>query len=112
MDDKDEDICAEDIDCWDAQDVCDLGSGEPLFANFTWEDWMMLSLRFELHLLVHGYKHDMNDADRTSFNEEHLQFYYNLYYHKQLNFKNYGVSTGLELLNIIKDTIEVMPKNS
>jgi len=32
-------INVEDIDVLKVEDVCDLGNGEPLFANFTYEDW-------------------------------------------------------------------------
>jgi len=103
---------AEDLDVFSVRDVCDIGNGEPLFANFTWEDWMLLSLRLEVHLLIHAYKHDMNDPERTSFAEAHLVFYYDKYFRKQLNLKYFGVSTELELLAIINDTVEVMPKSS
>ncbi|CAK0828183.1 unnamed protein product, partial [Prorocentrum cordatum] len=94
------------------EDVCDIGDGEPLFANFTWEDWMMLNLRVELHMLVHGYRHDMNDPERTSFTESHLAFYYNRYFKKALVLKNYGVESNMDLLALVKDTMEVYPKNS
>mmetsp|Transcript_80078 Transcript_80078/g.259411 ORF Transcript_80078/g.259411 Transcript_80078/m.259411 type:complete len:319 (+) Transcript_80078:3-959(+) len=100
------------MDVFNVQNISDIGTGEPLFANFTWEDWMLLSLRFELHLLVHAYKHDVNDPERTSFHETHLTYYYGKYFKKQFNLKYYGVETELELLEIIKDTIEVAPKNS
>jgi len=54
----------------------------------------------------------MNDPERTSFAEAHLVFYYGKYFRKQLDLKHFGVSTELELLAIIKDTVETMPKNS
>merc|ERR1719382_1480327 len=102
----------EDFDVFAVEDVCDIGDGEPLFAHFTWEDWMMLTLRVELHLLVHAYKHDMNDPERTSFHETHLTFYYNNYYKRAMNVKTFGVSTVTELFALVKDTIELLPKNS
>merc|ERR1712232_532754 len=105
-------INVEELDPFSVENVCDIGNGEPLFANFTWEDWILLSLRFEMHLLVHAYRKDVDDPQRTSFHESHLSFYYNKYFRKQFNLKSYGVSTVLELLAIIKDTIEVTPKNS
>ena len=55
----------DDVDPWKLEDVTDISTGEPLFSKFTWEDWMMLELRFQLHALVHGYKHCMNDPERA-----------------------------------------------
>jgi len=104
--------CVEEADPWKIKDLADIGNGEPLFAKFSWEDWMLLDLRFELHVLVHAYQHDMNDPDRVSFHENHTEHYYDLYFKKQLSLKNYGVSSVLELFDMVKDTVEVMPKNS
>ena len=44
-----------------------------------------------MHLLVHAFKHDINDPQRPSFQEQHLAFYYNTYYGKQFAAKLYGV---------------------
>lgn len=56
--------------------VKDIGTGEPLFCNFGFEakgvrsrsrmlqDWALLSLRFELHLLAHSFLHDCGDPER------------------------------------------------
>lgn len=30
------------------------------------KDWILLSTRFELHLLIHSFKRDLDDADRPS----------------------------------------------
>merc|ERR1740121_3143546 len=57
------DINAEDLDVFAVDDVTDIGNGEPLFANFVYEDWTLLSLRFELHLLAHAFKHDLADPE-------------------------------------------------
>merc|ERR1712066_441041 len=92
------------------EDVSDIGTGEPLFGNFDWKDWMALSLRFEVHLLAHSYRRDMDDAERPAFHESHLAFYYQKYFRKQFDFRNFGVDTPSDLLAIIKDTIEVVPK--
>mmetsp|Transcript_31905 Transcript_31905/g.94860 ORF Transcript_31905/g.94860 Transcript_31905/m.94860 type:complete len:882 (-) Transcript_31905:62-2707(-) len=100
----------QDLDIFGVQDVCDIGEGEPLFANFSFEDWALLSLRFELHMLVHAFKHDCGDAERTGFNTEHLAFYYNKYYKKGMNPKNYGVDTVENVLAMIKDTTVVCGK--
>merc|ERR1719401_2842494 len=73
-------IVVEDLNVFDVKDVCDCGNGEPLFANFAWEDWMAVALRYELHLLAHSFKEDIDDEQRPSFHETHLIFYYNKYF--------------------------------
>jgi len=101
-----EELDREEVDIFGIENICDMDSeGTPLFSNFAFEDWALLSLRFELHLLVHSFRHDANDPERTGIHPEHLAFYYNRYYKKALNSKNYGVETVDELLELVKDTV-------
>jgi len=102
-----EEMDAEDIDIFGIDDICDLGTGEPLFSNFAFEDWALLSLRFELHLLAHAFRRDCNDEERTGMPPDHLAFYYNKYYKKGLNPKNYGVESTEDLVELIRDTVIV-----
>jgi hypothetical protein len=97
----------EDIDIFGIEDVSDMkdGAGTPLFAQFQFEDWALLSLRFELHLLVHAFRHDANDEERYGVPPEHLAFYYNKYYKKGLNPKNYGVDSVDELIELVRDAV-------
>jgi len=100
-----EELDREEMDIFGIDDVCDHDkSGTPLFSNFMFEDWALLSLRFELHLLCHAFSHDADDVERTGIHPEHLSFYYNRYYKKGLNPKNYGVDTVGELIDLVKDT--------
>jgi hypothetical protein len=96
-------INAEDIDVFGVEDVTDIGSGEPLFANFAFEDWTLLGLRVEFHLLLHSWKKDLNDPDRPSFKENHMPFYYNKYFKKQFNLKAYGVEELKDFMEWIKE---------
>lgn len=100
-------IDASDLDPFNVEEVMDIGSGEPLFANFAFEDWMLLSLRFELHLLVHAFKKDMNDPERAGFHESHLAFYYNKYFHKNWSNMTYGLKTFKEVTELIKENISL-----
>lgn len=70
-----------------------------------------MTLRFELHALTHAYRLDLDDKERYSFHEANMEFYYNKYFKKTLNLKQYGVSTVLELLRLVEDTVEAGPKN-
>merc|ERR1712070_502678 len=104
-------VNAEDIEVKDVQDVMDIGSGEPLFFNFAYEDWTLLSTRYELHVLAHAFRKDMDDPDRVGFVETHLAFYYNKYFKKTLTVKNFGVAENSGLVELIKETVEINAKN-
>ncbi|CAE8594858.1 unnamed protein product [Polarella glacialis] len=98
------------LDVFGIEDVADIGGGEPLFSAFNFEDWTMMSLRFELHLLAHAFRRDVNDPDRVGIHLEHLPFYYNKYYKKSLNSKYYGVDTFEEVLEMVRDTVLLRSK--
>lgn len=88
--------------------MCDIGSGEPLFSGFAFEDWALLSLRFEVHLLVHAFKRDSSDPARRGIELDHLAYYYNKYYKKLLNPKSYGVGSVADVVGLINDTIVIV----
>jgi len=100
-------IKTEDLDVFSVDDVADVGSGEPIFSKFSFEDWALLSIRYELHLLIFAFRKDLDDPDRPTFPQSHLAFYYNKYFKKQLAISNYGFEQFSELAEIIKDTVEI-----
>lgn len=104
-------VDTETLDVFGVEDVLDIGGGEPIFANFGFEDWTMASLRYELHTLTHAFKRDVNDPERVGMFIDHLPFYYNKYYKKALNPKFFGVETLPELLDFVHDTVVLNPKN-
>jgi len=93
------------VDVFGVEDVDDIGGGEPLYSAFQFEDWSMLTLRFELHLLSHAFRKDANDPDRISVPVDHLQFYYSKYFKKALSAKTYGVDSIEEVIRLVRDTI-------
>lgn len=101
----DMEIKADDLDVWAVEDVADIGNCEPLFQNFAFEDWTLLTLRYELHLLVHAFNKDVNDPDRPSFSEEHMQFYYNKYFKKTFNLKNLNLAGLSDFVELIKESL-------
>lgn len=105
--DKPTEIDADDLDVFAVENVLDIGSGEPLFANFEFEDWCLISLRYELHLLVFAFRRDMDDPDRTTFHENHLPFYFNRYYKKALDLKLYGLGSHADVVEMVKDTVVI-----
>merc|ERR1719247_3545079 len=98
-----------DVDSFDAENIDDLKNGQPLYAHFSYEDWTLLSLRFELHLLVHAFAADMQaqDPDRTAFHESHAAYYFKKYFKKDFNLKFFNCETLAELLELIPDVIEL-----
>jgi len=91
-------------------DVCNVGAGKPLFADFVFEDWEMMKLRFELHALTHGFRKDVNDAERPSFHESHLQFYYNIYFRSQLSPSKFSAKNAADLVELVADTVQLPMK--
>jgi hypothetical protein len=107
----DEDITeedvAEDLDIFAVEDVCDVGNGEPLFVSFTFEDWALLTLRYEMVLLAHAFKKDVDDEDYIGIHEPNLSFYYTKYYSKQLMTKHFGKENNKDLLELVKDCVAI-----
>lgn len=102
----------DDFDVFSAEDVANIGGGMPLFKEFMFEDWMLINLAFELHLMTHSFKKDINDPDRSNMHVDHISFYYNKYYKKPLTLKNYGVETVQDLVNLVKDTVFITKGNT
>merc|ERR1711937_1073162 len=93
-------------DIWECSDIQDAdGKGRPLYALFQNEDWALVILRYDLHLLVHAWEVDVNDDERPGILEEHLNFYYNKYYKRTFNTTYFGCKTLEELLDLIKGTL-------
>jgi len=101
----------DDIDVFTVEDANDLGNGEPLFANFVYEDWVLINARFEFHLLIHSFKKDLNDADRPTFGENHMPFYYHKYYKKNFKPEMYSVKKSKDFIELIKDVASIDDKS-
>eukprot|EP00931_Biecheleriopsis_adriatica_P121965 TRINITY_DN969_c0_g3_i1.p1 TRINITY_DN969_c0_g3~~TRINITY_DN969_c0_g3_i1.p1 ORF type:complete len:866 (-),score=253.14 TRINITY_DN969_c0_g3_i1:81-2606(-) len=95
------------VDLFSVEDVNDMGHGEPLYSNFCPEDWALLQLRMELHLLQECYKKDVDDPDRVEVPENHLAFYYHKYFKKSLHPQSFNLKTNTELLLLVKDTATI-----
>jgi len=95
------------LDIFSVEDINDIGDGEPLFSNLTFEDWALLQLRFELYMLQLAFKRDVDDPERIGIHESHLPFYYHRYFRKQFTPKHFGVNTSTELCKLVKDTVTI-----
>eukprot|EP00927_Polykrikos_kofoidii_P059509 TRINITY_DN5465_c0_g1_i1.p1 TRINITY_DN5465_c0_g1~~TRINITY_DN5465_c0_g1_i1.p1 ORF type:complete len:1000 (+),score=263.77 TRINITY_DN5465_c0_g1_i1:210-3002(+) len=106
MDDTDNNA-EEEVDVFTVEDVMDIGNGEPLFAHFVFEDWTLLTARWEFHALLHGFRKALDDPDRLSFPEKDLQFYYQRHFNKSFNLKAYAAETFDEFIDLVRDTVNV-----
>ncbi|CAD7931574.1 unnamed protein product [Amoebophrya sp. A25] len=73
--------------------------------EFAEEDWMLALLRCELHTLVHAFRKDVNDPERTSFPAIHFGHYYQLYTGKNFGgtLQNFNCKTLEELTRLVPD---------
>ena len=98
-------------DVWSVDDVNgDAESGGvPLYSNFQIEDWALIGIRFEVHVLLHSFKKDVIDIDpeRVGLHKSLLEHYYQLYFGKQLYTPQYGAADVDSLLDLISDSIKV-----
>merc|ERR1711920_763639 len=89
----------------------DVGGGMPLMRDFTQAEWAILNLRYELHLLTHSFKKDVQDPERAGMHMDHLSFYYQKYYEKPLVATKFGCKTFAEVVGLVRDTVFVTEGN-
>jgi hypothetical protein len=88
-------------------DLADRGAIKPPFGNFWYEDWALLNLRVELHLLTFAVRSDTDGRCQLDFPLGHLSYYYNKYFMKPLVLSNYGFKKEGELIGIVEDTVAI-----
>jgi len=107
---KKEEIDFTALDVFGVDDILDIGDGSPIFKELQNEDWALMTLRFELHLLAHAFQRDVDDPERLGITMEHLPFYYNKYFKKPLNAKDFGVDSIEQVCALASDCVFVSPK--
>jgi hypothetical protein len=107
---KEPEVDFEGIDVFGVDDVKDIGGGIPLYKEFTKDDWTLMSLAFELHLLGHSFKKDCNDEDILGLHVDHLDFYYLRYFKKGFSPTSFGKETAKEVIELVKDAVVVDSK--
>jgi len=106
-----EEVDPDTIEALTVEDISDIGGGQPLFAKFASEDWALLSMRYEIFLLVHSFKKDVNDPDRLGFTEKDLSFYYNKYFKKTFSLKYFELASFDKLVKLLQDALKVEPES-
>jgi hypothetical protein len=103
---KKPDEVEEDVDIFSVTDINDVGEGVPLYEKFEKDDWTLVQLRFELCALVLSFKQDCNDPDRLGIPKDHVDFYYQKYFKKGVQPKQYGMTNTDEVVALVKDCVQ------
>lgn len=82
--------------------------GTPLYANFKYEDWLILSWRVELHTLVHCFAHDVDDDERPGIPEAHMQHYYSVYFGGKLDASKLGCKDLAAAVKLLRQPAEIV----
>jgi len=103
---KDETDFDNEMDVMAVEDVNDVGgTGEPLHAHFEYEDWTLLNLRGEMHLLSHAFSRDVDDPERKQMHEVMVPYYYELYFGKKLSYAAVSTKDFESFCQLISDTV-------
>merc|ERR1719265_2476996 len=94
-------------DVWNSKDVHNTKGGAPLYWRFELEDWALLNLRYELHLLAHAYKKDVDDEERVGIHENNVAFYYQRYFRRPFQTQSYGCSDLDALMTLLRDGVYI-----
>ncbi len=87
----------------DIEDIHNIDlKGTPIYACFKYEDWVLLSWRYELHLLAHAFTADVADPDRPGIPVEQLPHYYSIYYKTKCDPGKLGADNLLEVFKLLK----------
>jgi len=71
---------------------------------------MLMQMRFDFAALIWAFRKDTDDEDRTGIPMDHLAFYFNRYFKKSINPKNFGVADVPAMFAFIKDTVAIEDK--
>eukprot|EP00746_Dinoflagellata_sp_MGD_P163006 gnl/MRDRNA2_/MRDRNA2_90827_c0_seq1.p1 gnl/MRDRNA2_/MRDRNA2_90827_c0~~gnl/MRDRNA2_/MRDRNA2_90827_c0_seq1.p1 ORF type:complete len:1092 (+),score=347.69 gnl/MRDRNA2_/MRDRNA2_90827_c0_seq1:98-3277(+) len=109
--DKEPEVDTDGVDVWDCDDVDAAGEdGEPLYMKFEQEDWALVNLKYEMHLLAHAYLKDINDEERPGIYVDNIGFYYSKYFNRQFATGVYGCPNVEELMKYLKHVVSINDK--
>lgn len=74
-------------------------------TEFSEEDWMLATLRAEMHAVMWAFKNDVNDEERLSFASIHFPYYYQLYTGKSFatTLNNFACKTLEEITRLVPE---------
>jgi len=88
-------------------------NGKPLYAAFLNEDWLLLSCRYQLHLLLHSFAEDSGakDIQLEGMPVDHVAQYFSTYFNpRKFSPKSLGC-TGLEqVVELMDDSVKIETK--
>eukprot|EP00397_Hematodinium_sp_SG-2012_P017401 GEMP01017792.1.p1 GENE.GEMP01017792.1~~GEMP01017792.1.p1 ORF type:complete len:658 (+),score=204.29 GEMP01017792.1:92-2065(+) len=80
------------------------------YAEFQDEDYMLVTLRAEVHYLLHAFKADVNDDNRLGFATDHFAHYFKLYTHRGFDMGTFRFGKVADMLELISDVLEINEK--
>merc|ERR1712232_625790 len=101
----------EEPDVFGCENVADVGDGVPLFKDFSFEDWSLVQLRYEMFLLTKAFAKDVDDPDIPGLPEKHFDFYYQKYFGRQLVPKLFGKDGKQPFFDMLADTVKWTDEN-
>jgi len=78
--------------------------GKPIFAFFSEEDWLILSIRFQYALMVHWF---CQQYGRTGFHIKHFEYYYFKYYGKATKPQDFDKESVKDVIHAYVPELEV-----
>jgi len=94
------------------EDVNDInGKGAPLYGKWELEDWTLMNIRWEFHLLIHSFVNDVKDDAHVGVFMDLLPHYYELYYKRAFFAPQYGCENLSLLVTMLQDTVSFNKKN-
>ena len=82
----------------------DVAAASP-FCSFAYEDWALLNIRLELHLLMVAFRQGSDNTAESCIPIKLLPTLYKKGFNKQFILANYGVSEFSDFVDIINDTV-------
>ncbi len=84
------------------------GKSTPIYRHFKYEDWVILSFRVELHLLVASFLHDIAAPDHMGIPSGHVEQLFTLYFKTNLDLGKLGAETLAKGLEILQAPMELL----
>jgi len=85
------------------------GKKTPLYKAWGMDDWILLSMRVELHTLIRAFNEDVTskDPERKGITLKNLGHYYTLFFKKEWDPHAFGQTTAEKLIEYASDVVQV-----
>merc|ERR1719221_595900 len=88
----------------------DEAGSDPVYVAFSYEDWALLSCRYELHLLFHSFITDAKDSEHPGVPTQHLSRYFKDYFKADWSPRHMGREKIEDVIELTKDSLKLEEK--